>query len=146
MCIRDRWVNIGAFTVTSDLKNTYGTVRMNINGRKIDSKKIKLGSFIADFAKTSISTSIYAGKKIGVSSHVHGVVYDDVPSFTFWAKSLGHEPIEIFLKSAIKTQKRMFERRNIRQKRVHKELLKYIFKITKEERRKAGVVKKRIKL
>ena len=79
------WVNIGAFTVTSDLKNTYGTVRMNINGRKIDSKKIKLGSFIADFAKTSISTSIYAGKKIGVSSHVHGVVYDDVPSFTFWA-------------------------------------------------------------
>ena len=56
-------VNVGAMTVTSDLKNTYGTVRMEIDSNPTDSGTTKLGAFIADHAKISISTSIYAGKK-----------------------------------------------------------------------------------
>jgi hypothetical protein len=40
----------------------------------------------------TIGTQIYAGREIGVASHVRGFVADDVSSFTLWAESLGAKP------------------------------------------------------
>jgi len=140
------WVNIGATTTNSDLKNTYGTVKVAVKGKKTDTRCIKVGCFIGDHAKTSIGTQIYTGRKIGVASHVHGFVTEDVPSFTLWAKSLGAKPTELHLKSAIETQKRVFARRGIKQTREDIELLKRLFRLTAEERRKARVVKRRFEL
>ncbi|MGD8505079.1 MAG: putative sugar nucleotidyl transferase [Candidatus Bathyarchaeota archaeon] len=140
------WVNIGADTTNSDLKNTYGTVKVTIKEKKIDTRSLKVGCFIGDYAKTSIGTQVYTGKRIGVSSHAHGFVTEDVPSFTLWAKSLGAKPTELFLQSAIETQKRIFTRRGAMQTREDIELLKKIFKLTSEERRKARVVKRRFEL
>lgn len=140
------WVNIGAATTNSNLKNTYGTVKVTVKGKKIDTRCVKVGYFVGDHAKTSIGTQIYTGKKIGVASHVHGFVTEDVPSFSLWAKSLGAKPTELYLKSAIETQKRVFARRGIKQTREDVELLKRLFSLTAEERRKAGVVKRRFEL
>ncbi len=65
------WVNIGAGTVFSDLKNTYGSTRFWIDdGNRVDTGMLKLGSYIGDYAKTGILTSIYGGSLIGFSSHV----------------------------------------------------------------------------
>src|SRR5262249_37434245 len=36
------WVNLGALTTTSDLKNNYGSVRMTINGREVDTGSTKV--------------------------------------------------------------------------------------------------------
>jgi len=141
-----KWVNIGAATTNSNLKDTYGTVKVTVKEKKIDSQVIKVGCFLGDHAKTSIGTQIYTGKKIGVTSHVHGVVTEDVPSFTLWAKSLGGKPTEIYLESAIETQKRVFARRGITQTREDIELLKTLFKLTVKERRNAGVTKRAFKL
>jgi UDP-N-acetylglucosamine diphosphorylase/glucosamine-1-phosphate N-acetyltransferase len=140
------WVNIGAATTNSNLKNTYGTVRVTVKGKKTDTGCIKVGCFVGDHAKTSIGTQIYTGRKIGVASHVHGFVTEDVPSFTLWAKSLGAKPTELHLKSAIETQKRVFARRGIKQTREDVELLKKLFKLTAQERRKAGVVRRKFEL
>jgi UDP-N-acetylglucosamine diphosphorylase/glucosamine-1-phosphate N-acetyltransferase len=140
------WVNIGAATTNSNLKNTYGTVKVTVKGKKIDTHCVKVGCFIGDYAKTSIGTQIYTGKKIGVASHVHGFVTEDVPSFTLWAKSLGAKPTELYLKSAIETQKRVFARRGIKQTREDIELLKKLFKLTAKERRRAKVVKRKFEL
>jgi UDP-N-acetylglucosamine diphosphorylase/glucosamine-1-phosphate N-acetyltransferase len=140
------WVNIGAATTNSNLKNTYGTVKVTVKGKKMDTCCVKVGCFIGDYAKTSIGTQIYTGKKIGVASHVHGFVTEDVPSFTLWAKSLGAKPTELHLKSAIETQKRVFARRGIEQTREDVELLEKLFRLTAQERKKAGVVKRRFEL
>jgi UDP-N-acetylglucosamine diphosphorylase/glucosamine-1-phosphate N-acetyltransferase len=140
------WVNIGAATTNSNLKNTYGTVKVAVKGKKTDTGRVKVGCFIGDHAKTSIGTQIYTGIKIGVASHIHGFVTEDVPSFTLWAKSLGVEPTELYLKSAIETQKRVFARRGIKQTRGDIELLEKLFKLTAKERRKAEVVKRRFEL
>jgi len=140
------WVNIGAATTNSDLKNTYGTVKVTVKGKKIGTHCVKVGCFIGDHAKTSIGTQIYTGKKVGVASHIHGFVTEDVPSFTLWAKSLGAKPTELYLKSAIETQKRVFARRGKRQTGEDIELLKKLFKLTAQERRKARVVKRRFEL
>ncbi|RLF11078.1 MAG: hypothetical protein DRJ62_04165 [Thermoprotei archaeon] len=135
------WVNIGAGTNSSDLKNTYGTVRVKIGDVRVDTGLLKVGCFIGDFAKTSIGTQIYTGKRIGVFSHVHGFVLDDVPPFTLWAKSLGAPPTELTLESALETQRRMFARRGVSQTRADVELAEALFKVTAQERDSAGVVK-----
>ncbi|MEM4575916.1 MAG: putative sugar nucleotidyl transferase [Candidatus Nezhaarchaeales archaeon] len=140
------WVNIGAGTNVSDLKNTYGTVRVYIGDSKIDTGLIKLGCFMGDYVKTSIGTQMYSGKKIGPFSHVHGFIYDDVPPFTIWAKSLGFEPVELRLESAIETQKRMYERRGFSQTKADIELIKKLFELTAKERAKSGVNKEPFKL
>jgi len=135
------WVNLGAATTNSDLKNTYGRVQVMTRGKSVDTGQIKVGCFIGDHAKTSIGTQIYTGKKVGVASQVHGFVTKDVPSFTIWSESLGSKPVELYLQSAIETQKRVFSRRGIKQTREDIELLKKLFEITAKEREKAGVVK-----
>lgn len=140
------WVNIGAGTNVSDLKNTYGTVRVSIGDSKIDTGLIKLGCFMGDYVKASIGTQIYSGKKIGPFSHIHGFIYDDVPPFTVWAKSLGFEPVELRLESAIETQRRMYERRGISQTKADIELIRRLFELTAEERARRGVNRETLKL
>jgi UDP-N-acetylglucosamine diphosphorylase/glucosamine-1-phosphate N-acetyltransferase len=66
------WVNLGAGTTTSDLKNTYGPVRLDGPGGEVDTGLRKVGSFVGDHAKTGIGTLLTTGARIGVGSHVYG--------------------------------------------------------------------------
>lgn len=133
------WVNIGALTANSDLKNTYGPIKIEVQGRLINTGKIKVGCFIGDHAKTAIGCQIYTGKLIGVCSHLHGIVFENVPSFTIYAKSLGLEPVELDFESAIRTMVRMYERRGRKPSSVELELMKKIFELTSDERIRFGV-------
>ncbi len=140
------WVNMGAATTNSDLKNTYGNVQVVVDKEKVDTSSTKVGCFIGDHAKTSIGTQIYTGKTVGVASQVHGFVADDVPSFTIWAKSLGAKPVELELTSALKTQARVLARRGVKQTKEDVELLRRLFRLTAGERRKTGVAKRKFVL
>ena len=64
------WVNIGAGTITSNLKNTYGEVRMPIGGVEQNTGTNFLGSVIADHAKIGIGVCLSTGSAIGFASHV----------------------------------------------------------------------------
>ncbi len=138
------WVNMGAATTNSDLKNTYGNVQVSTKGKNVDTQSTKVGCFIGDHVKTSIGTQIYTGKKIGIASQIHGFITKDVPSFTIWSETLGSKPVELYLQSAIETQKRALSRRNVKQTREDIELLKKLFQITAKERKQSGVAKKRL--
>jgi len=140
------WVNLAAGTTNSDLKNTYGTVKVKVGDRRVDTGLLKVGCFIADHVKTSIGSMIYTGVKIGVCSHIHGYVVGDVPSFTIWAQSLGRRPVELSLESAIETARRMCSRRGVTLSDEETEMLREVFKLTAEERRRAGVVAGQFKL
>ena len=135
------WVNLGAATVTSDLKNTFGTVKMELDGKRVDTGLRKLGSFIGDMAKTAIGTKIYTGKKIGVAAQLYGIVSTDVPSFTIYAKTLGAKPIEVYLDSVIKSQRKMMASRGMTMTKNYEELIKRLFRLTESERSKFGVKK-----
>ena len=140
------WVNIGANTVTSDLKMTYGTISMKAGNGKKDTKAIKLGSFLGDMAKTSIGTNIYCGLKIGVSSHVYGNIVNDVPSYVIYGQGVGLENAEMDLSLAIKFQKRMMSRRNVNMSLPYESMLRVIYDMTADERRECGVRPKRFTL
>ena len=79
------WINLGAGTVNSDLKNTYGHVRVAINGRPIDTGRMFVGAFIGDHAKTGINVVLPTGCVVGFAANVflsrHAPKF--VPSFAW---------------------------------------------------------------
>lgn len=104
------WVNIGAGAVTSDLKNTYGSVRVVVNGERVDTGQVKLGAMVGDMAKISIGTMIYGGKTLGVAARASGIVDRDVPDFTL--HDGGSDQTALELPEVVKTQERMKARRD----------------------------------
>ncbi len=80
------WVNIGAMTTNSDLKNNYGSVRVLLEGiGQIDTGILKLGCFLADHVKLGIGLHLTGGTMIGTGSNVFGMhsVPKNVPHFTW---------------------------------------------------------------
>lgn len=66
-----QWVNLGALTTNSDLKNDYSPVKVVLDGRKpIDTGSAKVGSLIGDHTKTSIGTLLNTGAYVGAMSIV----------------------------------------------------------------------------
>jgi UDP-N-acetylglucosamine diphosphorylase/glucosamine-1-phosphate N-acetyltransferase len=141
-CYVGEWVNLGANTITSDLKMTYGTISMKVGSEKKDTKSMKLGSFFGDMSKTSIGTNIYCGLKIGVSSHVYGNIFEDVPSYVIYGHGINSENAELDISSSIKFQKRMMSRRNVYMTSEYENMMKTVFEMTINERKKAKVRKK----
>lgn len=136
------WVNLGAGTSNSDLKNTYGEVRLEFphradaaggGFRRVDTGMQFLGCVIGDYAKSAINTSIFTGKIIGVSSMLYGFVGANVPSFCNYARSFG-QITECPADQAVLIQKRMFARRGITQTPEDAQLLKDVFELTRSER------------
>lgn len=140
------WVNIGANTITSDLKMTYGTISMKMDDRKKNTGLIKLGSFFGDMVRTSIGANIYCGTRIGVSSHIYGNVINDVPEYVIYGQGIGSENVEMDISSAIEFQKRMMSRRNVKMSLEYETMMKTIYDMTSIERNKYGASSKKFSL
>lgn len=69
-----RWVNLGAMTTNSDLKNNYSTVRMGPPGRRIDTGLLKLGCLLGDHVKTGIGLLLATGTVVGAGSNLFGAL------------------------------------------------------------------------
>jgi UDP-N-acetylglucosamine diphosphorylase/glucosamine-1-phosphate N-acetyltransferase len=145
-CYVGEWVNLGANTITSDLKMTYGTISMKVGNEKKDTKSIKLGSFFGDMSKTSIGTNIYCGLRIGISSHVYGNIFEDVPSYVMYGHGIGAENAEMNISSSIKFQKRMMSRRSVDMTLEYENMMKTLFEMTINERKRFKVRKKEFTL
>lgn len=66
------WVNIGADTNNSDLKNNYSSVTVTVNGRLIDTGSLFVGLFLGDHCKTGINTMFNTGTSVGPGSNIVG--------------------------------------------------------------------------
>src|SRR5205807_8515868 len=82
-----RWANLGAGTITSNLKNTYGPVRLEAAGTSLDTGLQLLGSLIGDHAKTAIGTLLGTGTVVGTGASVFDAVRPPkyVPPFAWGA-------------------------------------------------------------
>ena len=65
-----RWVNLGAGTTTSNLKSTYGPVRLRLDDVDLETGHQFLGSLIGDHAKTAIGMMLDTGSVIGAGASV----------------------------------------------------------------------------
>jgi glucose-1-phosphate thymidylyltransferase len=132
------WINLGAGTCNSDLKNTYGPVNMVYRDQKVPTGMQFVGSIIGDYAKTAINTGIFTGKTIGVCSMVYGFVTTNVPSFVNYARLFGQvtaTPVEVM----VAAQARMFQRRGVTQRPCDAQLVREMFALTAHERELGSV-------
>jgi UDP-N-acetylglucosamine diphosphorylase / glucose-1-phosphate thymidylyltransferase / UDP-N-acetylgalactosamine diphosphorylase / glucosamine-1-phosphate N-acetyltransferase / galactosamine-1-phosphate N-acetyltransferase len=67
-----RWVNLGAGTITSNLKNTYGTVQLWTPSGVRETGLQFLGTLFGDHAKTGIGTRLTTGCVLGAGANVFG--------------------------------------------------------------------------
>ncbi|XZE43303.1 putative sugar nucleotidyl transferase [Pirellulaceae bacterium SH467] len=131
------WINLGAGTCNSDLKNTYGTVNMEYGFGKSQTNMQFLGCIMGDYSKTAINTGIFTGKVIGVCSMMYGFVTSNVPSFVNYARLFGQLaslPPEVMVSS----QQRMFSRRNVQQRGCDVQLIYDMYRLTQIERDRQG--------
>jgi UDP-N-acetylglucosamine diphosphorylase / glucose-1-phosphate thymidylyltransferase / UDP-N-acetylgalactosamine diphosphorylase / glucosamine-1-phosphate N-acetyltransferase / galactosamine-1-phosphate N-acetyltransferase len=127
------WVNIGAMTTNSDLKNNYGTVRLTIDALGlVDSGMIKLGCFLADHVKLGIGLHLNGGTIIGTGSNVFGVHTAPklVPPFT-WGGDIFRE---YRIDSMINVARTVMSRRKRELAPADEQMLRELFALTRASR------------
>jgi len=138
------WVNLGALTTTSDLKNTYGTIKCKTridtdedtdgHGKvEIDTGLMKLGSLIGDHAKTGIGTLLDTGSVIGCFANIYGggIFPKYIPSFS-WGTKDGFTTYE--LEKAIEVAKKVMTRRGKELTPEYEARVRNAFQLTNNER------------
>lgn len=107
-----RWVNLGAGTTNSDLKNNYGTIRVWTPDGERDTGEIKMGSLIGDHVKTGIGLLLNTGTVIGAGSNLYGAAMPPkfVPPFSW---GTGSELTEYRVDKFLEVAERAMERRDV---------------------------------
>lgn len=108
-----RWVNLGAGTVTSDLKNNYGPVRVGGPDGARETGLLKMGALVGDHARTAIGTLLTTGAAVGVGASLFGEVRTPrwVPPFQW---GLGPEAPRYRLPDFLDTAATAMARRDVR--------------------------------
>ena len=90
------WVNLGALTTNSDLKNDYSNVSVPLAGKGIKSNSNKVGCFIGDHTKTALCSLFNTGSSIGAMSLIlpgGELLPKHIPSFSrIWHGQLEELP------------------------------------------------------
>jgi UDP-N-acetylglucosamine diphosphorylase/glucosamine-1-phosphate N-acetyltransferase len=130
------WINIGADTNNSDLKNNYSTVKVTIHGRQVDSGSMFVGSTVGDHSKSGINSMFNTGTVIGVGCNIFGADFPPkyVPSFC-WGGAAGL--VEHDLDKFLTTAERVVARRDRELTAAFRNMLTRVFELTRDERARA---------
>ena len=131
------WINIGADTNNSDLKNNYSTIKVAVNGKEINSGMQFLGLIMGDHSKTAINTMLNTGTVAGFSCNIFGAGFPskEIPSFS-WGGSEGI--INYKPEKSIETAAKIMGRRNIKMSEWDRKLFTDIYELTKDARTRKG--------
>lgn len=132
------WVNLGAGTQTSDLRNDYGPAPVTIAGQRIDTHLMKVGSFIGDHTKTGLNTLLNTGTMVGAYCNVlptGGLLPQVIPSFcTLWQGQLQERHD---LGQLLTTAATVMQRRGRQFTDTHAAHCRWLYQATAPQRRQA---------
>jgi UDP-N-acetylglucosamine diphosphorylase/glucosamine-1-phosphate N-acetyltransferase len=95
------WVNLGAGTITSNLKSTYGLVRLEVGGIRLETGRLNVGTLFGDHAKTAIGTMLSTGTIVSAGANLFGETPPKyVPPFAWGSSGTGRLTEEGFLRIA----------------------------------------------
>lgn len=125
-----QWVNLGADTNTSNLKNNYSTVRITDwhSQQTVETEAQFLGTIMGDHSKTAINTMLNTGTICGVSANIfmNGFPPKYIPSFA-WA---GSPDFSIYkLDKALEAMEAMMKRRDIELTPAYKKMMQHLFNL-----------------
>jgi len=127
------WVNLGAETTNSDLKNNYSEVRVQLGDKSKSTGLLKFGCIIGDHTKTGIGTLINTGAVFGVFCNVLGgkLSRKYLPSFS-WDTGDGFAEYEI--DRAVETARIVMGRRGLQLTAHVEAAMREVFRLTEAER------------
>ena len=133
------WVNLGALTTNSDLKNDYSAVSVPLWGESIRSGSTKVGCFIADHSKTALCSLFNTGSSVGVMSMIlpgGRLLPKHIPSFSrIWHGAI--EEIPEGLDPGMLAAQTAMGRRDCPFTPATERLLRRVYELTAEERQQA---------
>lgn len=106
-----RWVNLGAGTITSNLKNSYGTVALWTPDGVRDSGLQFLGTMFGDHVKTGIGLRLTTGCVLGAGANVFDTMPPKAVAPFSWGARAPYEPFDAA--KFVKTAARMMARRQV---------------------------------
>ncbi len=118
------WVNLGAGVEVSNLKNTYGHVKVYSyeKGELIDTKRQFLGVFAGDHCKVGINTTISTGTVIGIFANITAA---DSPTPKFIPDFYWTGGKRMHIDKAVEIAIRVMKRRNKRPSKDYIKKIKY---------------------
>jgi UDP-N-acetylglucosamine diphosphorylase/glucosamine-1-phosphate N-acetyltransferase len=122
------WINLGAMTTNSDLKNNYSEISVVVNDRPVGTGKIKVGCFVGDHTKTGIGTLLNTGISIGFSCNLFGgslFTEKIIKSFSWGTPG---NLVEYKVEKAVQTAADSMKRRNVEFTPSHEKLFNEIYK------------------
>jgi UDP-N-acetylglucosamine diphosphorylase/glucosamine-1-phosphate N-acetyltransferase len=129
------WVNLGALTTNSDLKNDYSTVTVYIGGKPVDTGSTKVGSFIADHVKTSIGTLLNTGSVVGTMAVLVATgapLPKYIPPFTWYLNGVMSKGFG--LNALLASAQTAMSRRKVQMTPQDDQLLRRVHELTADER------------
>lgn len=106
-----RWVNLGAGTTTSNLKNTYGTVSLWTPEGVRDSGLQFLGTMFGDHVKTGIGVRLTTGCVLGAGANVFDTMPPKAVAPFSWGARAPYESFDAV--KFVQTAERMMARRHV---------------------------------
>ena len=127
------WINIGAGTNNSDLKNNYENITVLLNGKPVDTGSRFVGLIMGDHSKTAINTMFNTGTIAGVSCNIFGEGFPPryIPSFS-WGGSAFLKQYDI--KKSLDVAEIVMKRRNRELTPEEENMLRKVFELTGKER------------
>jgi len=128
------WVNLGADTNNSDLKNNYENVKVRLKNKTVDTDRMFVGLIMGDHSKTGINSMFNTGTVAGISCNLFGSGYMPkyIPSFS-WGGPFGLAEYDI--EKALKTAKAAMKRRNVAMTKEYESSFRNAFALTANERK-----------
>jgi UDP-N-acetylglucosamine diphosphorylase / glucose-1-phosphate thymidylyltransferase / UDP-N-acetylgalactosamine diphosphorylase / glucosamine-1-phosphate N-acetyltransferase / galactosamine-1-phosphate N-acetyltransferase len=120
------WVNVGANSITSNLKNNYSPVSLTFGKDTLQTGETFLGSLIGDHVKLGIGTHLTTGSTIGVGATLLGTTVHSASVAPFTWGSSGTYTTHIFEKFT-ETAQRMMTRRNQSWTPFHEDYFRLLF-------------------
>lgn len=132
------WVNLAADTINSDLKNTYGTVRVQLAHKLVETGSMFVGLAMGDHAKSAIASTFTTGCVVGFCCNVlvSGFPPKFVPSFS-WLSDTGGQPYSPTM--AVEVARRVMSRRGREVTDADVALFHKLYDLTQAERDIIGI-------
>lgn len=123
------FVNLGADTITSNLKNNYSIIktRYKADMAQVNTGMQFLGSIIGDHTKTGINTMLNTGSVIGIFALIAGGDFPDkfINNFSWYIT--GATPKIYKIDDALATAKMVMERRDVEMTGIYETAVRKVF-------------------
>jgi UDP-N-acetylglucosamine diphosphorylase/glucosamine-1-phosphate N-acetyltransferase len=133
-----QWVNLAADTINSDLKNTYGTVRVQLPHKLVETGSMFVGLAMGDHSKSAIASTFITGSVVGFCCNVvtSGFPPKFLPSFS-WLTDAGCSPYSPT--TAVEVARRVLARRKKEMTEADVALFHKLYDLTQGERDTLGM-------